>query len=132
MTSREALRAAGEHVHVLSSLENPPENANITAAEALRYPATQLFMERAAAAGYQAHLSEPDAAALSTICRKLDGIPLAIELAAGAQDHMEFGERRNTWTIALILSGKRAPHRAAQIPNPELNARLELKTTFRA
>jgi predicted ATPase/DNA-binding winged helix-turn-helix (wHTH) protein len=83
VTSREALQAAGEHVHILSSLEIPPENANLTATEALRYPATQLFMERAASAGYQARLSELDVAVLSKICRKLDGIPLAIELAAG-------------------------------------------------
>jgi predicted ATPase/DNA-binding winged helix-turn-helix (wHTH) protein len=83
VTSREALGAEGEHVHILRPLESPPENPNITAAEALRFSAAQLFMERAAAAGYQTHVTEPNAAALSMICRKLDGIPLAIELAAG-------------------------------------------------
>jgi predicted ATPase len=49
-TSREALRVEGERVHLLYSLDFPPEDRNLTAAELLRYPAAQLFMERAAAA----------------------------------------------------------------------------------
>ena len=43
-TSREALRVEGEHVHLLHSLDCPPENAGLTALETLRYPAAQLFM----------------------------------------------------------------------------------------
>jgi predicted ATPase/DNA-binding winged helix-turn-helix (wHTH) protein len=81
-TSREALRAEGEHVHLLYSLECPPEDGGLTAAEALRYPAAQLFMERAAASGYGAPLSDFDAPIVAQICRRLDGVPLAIELAA--------------------------------------------------
>ena len=50
-TSREALRVEGEHVHLLYALDCPPEDAGLTAARALAYPAVQLFMERAAAAG---------------------------------------------------------------------------------
>src|ERR1700719_322117 len=50
--------------------------------EALRYPAAQLFMERAAASGYGAALSDIDAPIVARICRRLDGIALAIELAA--------------------------------------------------
>lgn len=45
-TSREALQVEGEHVHLLYSLDSPPEDPGLTAAEALRYPAAQLFMER--------------------------------------------------------------------------------------
>src|SRR5580658_3325412 len=82
-TSREALRAEGEHVHLLYSLDCPPEDASLTAMEALRYPAAQLFMERAAASGYGAALSDIDAPIVTRSCRRLDGIPLAIELAAG-------------------------------------------------
>ena len=81
-TSREALRVEGEHVHLLYSLDCPPEDAGLTAVEALRYPAAQLFMERAAASGYGAVLSDIDAPILARICRRLDGIALAIELAA--------------------------------------------------
>jgi predicted ATPase/DNA-binding winged helix-turn-helix (wHTH) protein len=82
-TSREALRAEGEHVHLLYSLDCPPEDAGLTAMEALRYPAAQLFMERAAASGYGAALSDIDAPIVAQICRRLDGVALAIELAAG-------------------------------------------------
>src|SRR5580698_664054 len=81
-TSREALRVEGEHVHLLYSLESPPENAGLTAAEALRYPAAQLFMERAAASGHGAAPSDIDAPIVARICRRLDGVALALELAA--------------------------------------------------
>src|SRR3984885_8378244 len=81
-TSREALQVEGEHVHLLYSLDCPPENAGLTAMEALRYPAAQLFMERAAASGYGAALSDIDAPIVARICRRLDGVALAIELAA--------------------------------------------------
>jgi predicted ATPase/DNA-binding winged helix-turn-helix (wHTH) protein len=81
-TSREALRAEGEHVHILSSLECPPNDPSLKAAEALSYPAVRLFMERALASGYHSELSDRDVPMIANICRKLDGIPLAIELAA--------------------------------------------------
>src|SRR3984893_12319256 len=81
-TSREALRVEGEHVHLLYSLDCPPEDAGLTAMEALRYPAAQLFMERAAASGYGAELSDIDAPIVARSCRRLDGVALAIELAA--------------------------------------------------
>jgi len=81
-TSREALQVEGEHVHLLYSLDCPPEDAGLTAMEALRYPAVQLFMERAAASGYGAALSDIDAPIVARSCRRLDGVALAIELAA--------------------------------------------------
>jgi predicted ATPase/DNA-binding winged helix-turn-helix (wHTH) protein len=81
-TSREALRVEGERVHLLYALDCPPEDGNLKAEVALKYPAAQLFMERAAASGYEAALSDSDAPIVATICRRLDGIPLAIELAA--------------------------------------------------
>ena len=81
-TSREALRAEGERVYLLHSLDCPPEDGDLTAAGVLRYPATQLFMERAAASGYSAALRDVEAPIVATICRRLDGVALAIELAA--------------------------------------------------
>jgi predicted ATPase/DNA-binding winged helix-turn-helix (wHTH) protein len=81
-TSREALRVEGEHVHLLYSLDCPPEDAGLTAMEALQYPAVQLFMERAATSGYVAELSDNDAPIVARICHRLDGIALAVELAA--------------------------------------------------
>ena len=81
-TSREALRAEGEHVHLLYSLDSPPNDPSMSAAEAIRYPAVQLFLERALAGGYHSELSDTDAPVVAMICRRLDGIALAIELAA--------------------------------------------------
>src|ERR1700690_4301638 len=81
-TSREALRVEGEHVHLLHSLDCPPDDPGLTTMEALRYPAVQLFMERAAASGYDVALSDIDAPIVAQSCRRLDGIALAIELAA--------------------------------------------------
>ncbi|MEH2484614.1 ATP-binding protein [Bradyrhizobium sp. AZCC 2230] len=81
-TSREALRVEGERVHFLYSLDCPPEHADLIAAEVLGYPAAQLFMERAAASGYKTALSDDEAPIVAAICRRLDGVALAIELAA--------------------------------------------------
>src|SRR5258708_3405367 len=82
-TSREALRVEGEDVHLLYPLDGPRDDVGLTADEALTFPAVQLFMERAAAGGYCSELSDTDAPIVASICRKLDGIALAIELAAG-------------------------------------------------
>ena len=80
-TSREALRAEGEHVHLLTPLDYPVAREDLTAAEALASPAVQLFMERAFASGYAPGLTDADAPAVAAICSRLDGIALAIELA---------------------------------------------------
>jgi predicted ATPase/DNA-binding winged helix-turn-helix (wHTH) protein len=82
-TSRERLRAAGEWVHQLSPLDAPPASSTLSAEEVRRYPAVEMFEERAAFAlgGYQ--ISDADAPYVAEICRRLDGIALAIELAAG-------------------------------------------------
>jgi predicted ATPase/DNA-binding winged helix-turn-helix (wHTH) protein len=88
-TTREALRVEGEQVHLLYALDCPPEDGGLTAAGALTYPAVQLFMERAAASGYGAVLSDIDASIVATICRRLDGIALAIELAASRAGSLE-------------------------------------------
>jgi len=81
-TSREALRVKGEHVHRLGPLESPPASARLKAAEALRFPAVQLFVEQAAESIGEFKLRDEDASVVGEICRKLDGIPLAIEFAA--------------------------------------------------
>jgi predicted ATPase/DNA-binding winged helix-turn-helix (wHTH) protein len=82
-TSREPLRVEGEHVYRLAPLAFPPDEPGLTAAEALAFPAIQLFIERAAASGAPLELDDSNAAAVAGICRKLDGVALAIELAAG-------------------------------------------------
>lgn len=82
-TSREALRAGGEFVHRLTPLAFPPPGEGLTAAAALAYPAVRLLVERAAASNAGFALSDGDALLASQLCRELDGIALAIELAAG-------------------------------------------------
>lgn len=82
-TSREALRVEGEQVYRLAPLAVPPDSAGLTAAAAQTYPALQLFLERATAGGAQITLDDTNAATIARICRNLDGMALAIELAAG-------------------------------------------------
>ena len=81
-TSREPLRVEGERVHRLAALAVPDE-AGLVAVDALTFPAIQLFLERAAASGAALALRDEDAPIVAHICRKLDGLALAIELAAG-------------------------------------------------
>jgi predicted ATPase len=83
ITSREALRVEGEQVYRLDPLACPPEGPDLTAARVQAFPAAQLFLERAAASGSRLVFNDADAAIVAGICRKLDGVPLAIELAAG-------------------------------------------------
>jgi predicted ATPase len=82
VTTRETLRVEGESVHRLRPLDGPPRDIMPTADAALATPAVRLFMDRAADAGYPHDLSDKEAPLVVDICRQLDGIPLAIELAA--------------------------------------------------
>ena len=122
-TSREALRVQGEHIHLLHALDYPPDDAHLTATEALRYPAIELFMERAAASGYSSGLSDADAPIVASICRKLDGIALAIELAgsrvgsSGIQGTEELLNNR----FMLLWHGRRT----ARPRHQTLNAMLD-------
>jgi predicted ATPase/DNA-binding winged helix-turn-helix (wHTH) protein len=85
-TSREPLRAQGEQVVRLPALGVPEHTVTLTAKEALKYPAIQLFVERAAALLDAFELTDADAPEVGKICVTLDGIALAIELAAGRVD----------------------------------------------
>lgn len=80
-TSRENLRVAPEQVHRLPSLAVPDPDHGAIATEALEFGAVRLFVARANERG-RYELSDADAPLVSAICRRLDGIPLAIELAA--------------------------------------------------
>ena len=85
-TSREPLRAAGERLYRLLPLGVPPSSVRLKAEEALAFPAIQLFVERAAAVLDGFELTDANAPIIADICRRLDGIALAIELAAGRID----------------------------------------------
>lgn len=82
-TSRESLRVEGEHIHRLFPLECPPQAGDLTASNVLTFPAAELFVERISASLGQFALTDSDAPVVAEICTKLDGIALAIELAAG-------------------------------------------------
>ena len=66
-------------------LDVPPRSTNLTAAQAMRHSAVQLFVERAASALGRFSLADETAPIVAEICSRLDGIPLAIELAAGTR-----------------------------------------------
>ncbi|APC18801.1 transcriptional regulator [Pseudomonas frederiksbergensis] len=81
-TSRESLRAEGESVQRLESLDCPPPIAVLDRTQALTFSALQLFVERAMASHDSFELINEELPLTIEICRRLDGIPLAIELAA--------------------------------------------------
>src|SRR5260370_2872102 len=82
-TSRELLKVEGEHCYRVLPLDYPPDGSEQTANAVLRYPAAQLFVQRVAARAGSFGLTDEEAPFVAEMCRKLDGIPLAIELAAG-------------------------------------------------
>jgi len=82
-TSRESFRSEGERIFRLFPLECPPRRDDLDVADVLAYPAAQLFVERIAQGSGPFQLSAEEAPLVADICRRLDGIALAIELAAG-------------------------------------------------
>jgi len=82
-TSRELLKVGSEHCCRVLPLDFPPDGSEQTANAVLRYPAAQLLARRVAARAGSFVLTDKEAPFIAEMCRKLDGIPLAIELAAG-------------------------------------------------
>ncbi|HEV2634947.1 MAG TPA: AAA family ATPase, partial [Actinocrinis sp.] len=80
-TSRERLSIAGEHVYRVPPLTTPDSGYPISVDEALRFSAVRLFVERAGAAAGSFVLTAASAPVVAEICRRLDGLALAIELA---------------------------------------------------
>lgn len=91
-TSREPLRLKGERVRRLPPLGTPPVSASLGAAEALAFPAVQLFVDRAMDRLESFVLTDADAPLVAEICRRLDGLALAIELAATQLDAFGVGQ----------------------------------------
>jgi predicted ATPase len=107
-TSREPLRAEGEWVYQVQPLEVSPENAG-PPENALSTGAARLFVRRAAAA-HQGFKPTPETAvAIAAICRRLDGMPLAIEFAAARAAVLGVHEaaRRLDNRFRLLSGGKR-------------------------
>jgi predicted ATPase/DNA-binding winged helix-turn-helix (wHTH) protein len=122
-TSREALQVAGERVLRLPPLDCPPEQPGLTASEVLAYPAARLFVERISARGGDFSLSDDEAPMVAEICRKLDGIALAIELAAGRAAN--FGVRNTVAKLGSHLDFLKFGRRTANPRHQTLRATLD-------
>jgi len=81
-TSREPLRVAGESEYRLGPLGSPQPSSKLTEADVAVFPAVQLFVERVTATVEDFTLTDANAPLVVEICRRLDGLPLAIEFAA--------------------------------------------------
>jgi predicted ATPase/DNA-binding winged helix-turn-helix (wHTH) protein len=108
-TSRQALGVPGEAVFLMPSLGVPNGAFPLSAAAALRSDAVQLFVERASDALGNYALSDEDAPIVATICRRLDGVPLAMELAAPLLRMLKPGEiaARLEDVFRLLTAGSR-------------------------
>jgi predicted ATPase/class 3 adenylate cyclase len=106
-TSREPLRVAGEHLYRVPSLSIPAGDGTVNAV--LGSEAARLFLERAAEQQSEVALDAENAAVVGRLCRRLDGIPLAIELAAARMRSMSLSdlERRLDRRLRLLTGGSR-------------------------
>ena len=129
-TSREPLRAEGEIVYRLPPLEIPPASIDLTANDALTYPAVQLFVERVSSSVGRFELSDADAPVVADICRRLDGIALAIELAAGRVDVFGLVGRGRAIGRPDPLLDAWPTDCAPAAPNSRRDSRLELRRPF--
>src|SRR6266481_2910777 len=122
-TSREPLKVQGEHCYRVLPLDYPPDGSEQTANAVLRYPAVQLFVRRVAARAGSFVLTDEEAPFVAEMCRKLDGLPLAIELAAGQAASLGIKN-----TVARLMSRPellKLSHRTAVPRHRTLKATLD-------
>jgi predicted ATPase/DNA-binding CsgD family transcriptional regulator len=113
-TSREPLRIAGELLWLVPPLSLPNPQRLRPTENLLRYEAVQLFAERAKTVLPTFEVSQDHAAALAQLCRRLDGLPLAIELAAARVRVLSLEQIANRLddSLRLLVGGSRtAPTR---------------------
>jgi len=122
-TSRELLRVEGEHCYRVLPLDSPPADSEQTADAVLRYPAAQLFVERVTARGGNFVLTDREAPFVADMCRRLDGIPLAVELAAGPV--VALGLSSTVARLASQLELLKLGHRTAVPRHQTLRATLD-------
>jgi predicted ATPase/DNA-binding winged helix-turn-helix (wHTH) protein len=111
-TSRESLRAEGEFVQRLESLDCPPATSVLDREQAMAFAALQLFVERAMVAHEHFELSDADLPLVMEICRRLDGIPLALELAAAQVENLGLSGLLQQWQDQLhpLAAGNHQRH----------------------
>jgi predicted ATPase/class 3 adenylate cyclase len=107
-TTREPLRVAGETVWALEPLTLPPD-AEMSVTELAHADAVALFCERAAEAGAGFALTPTNSAAVTRICVRVEGLPLAIELAAARVRSLPVAEiaQRLDYSLDLLSKGLR-------------------------
>ena len=129
-TSREPLRIEGERVVRLSALEFPPPSTRPSLHELLTFPAAQLFVERAKAGVQDFWVDETDARDLAEICCRLDGIPLALQLAASRVNALGVSGivRRLSDPLRLLTGGSRGTHPRQQSMRANLDWSYDLLT----
>jgi predicted ATPase len=113
-TSREALRLDSEIVWRVSSLAVPAQGPTLNLGEVSRSPAVRLFVERARAVERGFELTSENARAVVQICARLDGLPLALELAAARVRVLSVGQiaQHMDRNFGLLTGGNRsAPSR---------------------
>jgi predicted ATPase/DNA-binding winged helix-turn-helix (wHTH) protein len=110
--SREPLGARGESLHYLAPLALPANTAGLSAQAALAHPAIALFCERARLRCSGFVLRDRDVPALVELCRRLDGLPLAIELAAARIELFSVDEilAQMDYRFNLLADGRRTGH----------------------
>src|SRR6266702_3816039 len=122
-TSRESLKVEGEHCYRVPPLDYSPHGSEQTAHAVLRYPAVQLFVRRVAARAGSVVLTDEEAPLVAEMCRKLDGLPLAIELAAGQVAAL--GLKNTAARLVSRLELLRLSHRTAVPRHRSLKAALD-------
>src|SRR6266849_2453292 len=122
-TSRELLKVEGEHCCRVLPLDVPPDGSEQTAHAVLRYPAVQLFVRRVAARAGSIVLTDEEAPFVAEMCRRLDGMPLAIELAAGQVAIL--GIKNTAARLVSQVELLRLSHRTAVPRHRSLKAALD-------
>lgn len=108
-TSREAMNCIGEQTHSILSMETPNLSEEISAEQITQYESVRLFIERALSVNPKFRVNSENAPSLAGICSRLDGIPLAIELAAARIKvlTLEKIHERLSNRFGLLTGGKR-------------------------
>jgi predicted ATPase len=122
-TSREPLGVPGEHEYRLLPLGSPDPLPSLTAAQAALFPAVQLFVERVSASIEDFALTDANARVIAEICRRLDGLPLAIEFAAPRVAVLGVEDLAAHLDDSLPLLGAR--HRAAAARHRTMRAVID-------
>lgn len=121
VTSRSPLRLSYEHQFIVPPLDTPDPKVRLKASRLLQFESVQLFVERAQAVAPDFAMTDENAPAIACICAKLDGLPLALELAAARMKILppaQLLERLDIARLPLLAGGaKDLPDRQQTLLN---------------